>query len=245
MRSRCLVVIALLVLAATASAAPLAFRIDEGNNLNAFTREGNVAAHLLLRSGNDPRILVAFPAGNSGVGLWFEPSTQAVMWSLTEDPRPISYQDAKGRTLYGIEAQVAIDARTLDIKQAVLSSVRVLRDYQALGKAPAEVLTQPKVEGKKLSWMRDRLDGAAGYLLSIEALGDAQVSGDVITARASGLRLKIRALTGDPPLTPLHSASLLNSSAGSDPRARNALTFLSYQEKYLAGSWRFAVGPAG
>jgi len=239
MPSRCLVVVALLAWTVTSSAAPLAFRIDEGNNLNAFTRDGKVAAHLLLRSGTDPRILVAFPAGNSGVGLWFEPSTQAVTWSLAEDPRPISLQDAKGRTLYGIEAQVAIDARTLDVKQAVLSSVRVLRDYQALGKSPADVLTQPRIEGRKLSWMRDRLDGAAGYLLSIEALGDAQVSGDVITARAGGLRLKIRALTGDPPLTPLDGASLLKSSAASDPRARNALTFLSYEQKYLAGSWRF------
>ena len=50
----------------------LAFRIDEGRNINSFLREGPVAAHLLLRSGTEPRILVAFPAGNSGVGLWFE-----------------------------------------------------------------------------------------------------------------------------------------------------------------------------
>src|SRR5258708_14242089 len=49
----------------------LAFDVSEGPNLNSFLREGPVAAHLLLRSGLDPRILIAFPAGNSGVGLWF------------------------------------------------------------------------------------------------------------------------------------------------------------------------------
>lgn len=236
---RGLVSVALLMSAVAASAAPLSFRIDEGNNLNVFTRDGKVAAHLLLRSGNDPRILVAFPAGNSGVGVWFETSKQPVAWKLAEEPRPISLQDSKGHPLHGIEAQVAIDARTLDVKKAVLSSVRVLRDYQALGRAPAEVLTQPRVVGQKLSWERNRLDGAAGYHLSIEALGDAHVSGDVITAGASGLQLKIRALTGELPLTPLDGGSLLKSSAAPDQRARDALTFLTYQEKYLAGSWRF------
>jgi hypothetical protein len=239
MLSRCLVLVTFFLFASAAPAAPLAFRIDEGNNLNVFTRDGKVAAHLLLRSGKDPRILVAFPAGNSGVGVWFESSQQPVAWTITDDPRPISSPDAKGRMLYGIEAQVAIDARVLDVKRAVLSSVRVLRDFQALGTAPAEVLTPPIVEGKQLVWKRDRLDGAAGYQLSIEALGDAQVSGDVITGRDGKLRLKIRALTGELALTPLEGDSLLTASAAPDQRARNALTFLSYQEKYLAGSWRF------
>src|SRR6202142_2890116 len=54
----------------------LSFDVREGLNLNSFLREGPVAAHLLLRSGHDPRILVAFPAGNSGVGLWFSHSNE-------------------------------------------------------------------------------------------------------------------------------------------------------------------------
>jgi hypothetical protein len=239
MLSRCLVILALIVSAVAASAAPLAFRIDEGNNLNVFSREGKVAAHLLLRSGTDPRILVAFPAGNSGIGLWFETSQQPVAWTLAEQPRPISLQDSKGRVLHGIEAQVAIDTRVLGVKQALLSSIRVLRDYQALGTAPAEVLTAPRVEDKQLVWQRDRLDGAAGYHVSLEALGDVQASEDVITGRDRTLRLKVRALTGEPPLTPLDGDSLLTAAAAPDQRARNALTFLSYQEKFLAGSWRF------
>ncbi len=62
----------------------LAFRIDEGRNINSFLREGPVAAHLLLRSGTEPRILVAFPAGNSGVGLWFEKTSAPVTWTLVD-----------------------------------------------------------------------------------------------------------------------------------------------------------------
>lgn len=226
--------------AAAPASATLAFRIDEGNNINSFTRDGKVAAHLLLRSGTDPRILVAFPAGNSGVALWFETTAQPVAWTLIGTPLPVTLNDSKGRSLHGIEAQVAVDAKVLNVKQAVLSSVRVLRDYQALGTAPTEVLTAPQIADQRLYWMRDRLDGAAGYQLSIEALDDAKVSAEAITQGSNKqLRLKIQALTGEPPLTPLEAALLLTQAAAPDQRARNALTFLSYQEKYLAGSWRF------
>ena len=53
----------------------------------------------------------------------------------------------------------------------------------------------------------------------------------------TALRLRIRALTGETPLEPL--TRLLTTQAVPDTRARNALAFLSYREKFLAGSWRF------
>lgn len=230
----------LAAIAATDAAPVLSFRIDEGRNINSFVRDGKVAAHLLLSSGTDPRILVAFPAGNSGVGLWFAKTDSPIAWTLAESPRPVTLADSKGRSLHGIEAQVVVDAAVLNVKQAVLSSVRVLRDYQALGTVPAEVLASPQLTGNRLSWSRDRLDGAPGYQLSIEVLGGAKISASAITRSASGpLRLKILALNGEPPLTPLDEASLLTPAAARDTRSRNALTFLSYKEKYLAGSWRF------
>src|ERR1700684_2140373 len=125
----------------------LSFDVDEGPNLNSFLRDGPVAAHLLLRSGSDPRILVAFPAGNSGVGLWFSHGAQPVSWTLLDRPQPLIVKDDKGRSLYGIAAEAGITgAADLGIKQAVLSSVRVLRDYQALGTFPPDVATQPAIQ---------------------------------------------------------------------------------------------------
>ena len=222
-----------------APAAPaLAFRIDEGQNNNSFFREGAVAAHLLLRSGTDPRILVAFPAGNSGVGLWFEKTARPMAWKLVTPPAPVMVLDEKRRPLRGIEFEVEADAAEVRPRAAVLSSVRVLRDYELQGKAPAEVMVAPRNTGDRLSWTRDRLDGAAGYRLTIEARAGAEVSAERFGAAAGApLRLRIQALTGETPLKPLNS--LLTPRAGDDARARNALTFLSYQEKFLAGSWRF------
>src|SRR6202161_914142 len=85
----------------------LSFDVDEGLNLNSFLRDGPVAAHLLLRSGSDPRILIAFPAGNSGAGLWFSHSAP-VTWELIGRPQPLVVKDEHGRPLYGMTAEARL-----------------------------------------------------------------------------------------------------------------------------------------
>jgi hypothetical protein len=218
----------------------LSFDIDEGFNLNSFLREGPVAAHLLLRSGSDPRILVAFPAGNSGVGLWFSHGSEPMSWTLIGRPQPLMIKDERGRPLYGMSAEANVSgAAELSIKQAVLSSVRVLRDYQAVGTFPAEVAVSPTVQDSTITWARDRLDGAAGYRLSIQ-ITHGTLRRDHLRADSDGrIGLKIIALSGEAPLTPLSGEDLLNDKAEPDATARNALSFLSYREKFVAGSWRF------
>ena len=227
-------------LGATGSGRSLHFDVDEGLNLNSFLRDGPVAAHLLLRSGSDPRVLVAFPAGNSGVGLWFAHSSQPVTWRMLARPQPLTSMDERGRPLYGMTAEADVTgAADLSIKQAVLSSVRVLRDYQALGTFPAEVAATPIIRNSTITWARDRLDGAAGYRLSVEVIRGTLEGQHIAAASGGVIRMKITAVSGATPLTPLAGRDLLNEQAQADPAARNVLTFLSYREKFLAGSWRF------
>jgi len=223
-----------------ASERRLSFDVDEGLNLNSFLREGPVAAHLLLRSGTDPRILVAFPAGNSGVGLWFSHGSEPVSWRLIGRPQPLMAKDERGRPLYGMSAEASVSgAADLSIKQAVLSSVRVLRDYQAAGTFPAEVAASPTIQDSTIAWARDRLDGAAGYRLSIQ-ITHGTLRKDHLQADSDGkIGVKIIALSGEAPLTPLSGQDLINGQAEPDATARHALSFLSYREKFVAGSWRF------
>jgi hypothetical protein len=218
----------------------LSFGVQEGRNLNSFVRADAVAAHLLLRSGTEPRIVVAFPAGNSGVGLWFEHVERPVTWKLLDRPQPVVEKDAKGRLLYGIVAKAEITGTTgLTIKQAVLSSVRVLRDYQVLGNVPPQVTVKPSLVRTTVTWARNRLDGAAGYRLSLE-VPHGTLQGDRIKPDSDGrLEVTLIALSGETPLTPLPEDKLLDARARPDREARNTLTFLSYREKFLAGSWRF------
>jgi hypothetical protein len=220
-------------------AARLEFGVDEGLNINRFVREDKVAAHLLLRSGRDPRMLVAFPAGNSGVGLWFAHLPAAASWTLHGAPAPARETDAGGHPLYGISAEVTIAAPDLEVRQAVLSSVRVLRDYEGLGRVPPEVAAAANVQGRSIRWARERLDGAPGYRLTLEVTDGELQALHLRAGRDGRIGLRVTALTGEPPLEPLGGRELLNDSAASDRAARDTLTYLAYHEKLLAGSWRF------
>jgi hypothetical protein len=219
--------------------ARLDYQVEEGLNINRFVRADEVAAHLVLRSGSDALILIAFPAGDSGVGVWFVHSATKVRWRLEGAPRTVHRTDRRGRPLYGLVAEASVDAAELQIRTALLSSVRVLRDYQSLGTAPPAVAARPVVQGHTISWSRDRLDGAAGYRLALEVT-HGELHGGRLTAGSDGrIGLRITGLTGEEPLSPLAGPELLNERASSDASARDTLAFLAYREKLLAGSWRF------
>jgi hypothetical protein len=121
----------------------------------------------------------------------------------------------------------------------VLSSVRVLRDYQSDGTFPAEVAARPAIKDSTITWARDRLDGKAGYLLRIQVTHGSLQGGHFMASDDGKVGLTITAASGEAPMTPLSGASLLNAGAQADTSARNALSFLSYGEKFVAGSWRF------
>ena len=222
-----------------ATAQRLAFDVADGPNLNSFLQAGPVAAHLVLRAGTEPRLVIAFPAGDSGVGMWFSATRTPVTWRLDERPQPITRDDEKGRPLHGIETRLTAVTPGLSISRVLLSSVRVLRDYETLGSIPPQVMVAPVAQDRMLTWSRDRLDGAAGYRLSLEVTHGQLAGARVVAGRDGRIGLKVTALTGDPPLTPLCAAALFDAAAPADRAARNVLSFLSYQEKFLAGSWRY------
>ncbi|HZY34217.1 MAG TPA: hypothetical protein VFE75_10660 [Rhodanobacter sp.] len=219
---------------------PLQFRITEGRIENAFYQDGDIAAHLLLSSGDKPRVLVAFPAGNSGVGVWFEPTAAPVRWTLGEVKG--AHRMVDGHAWNGIVAHASVAADALVLKDAVLGSVRVLRDYQLGQGYPPETAAAAQLSERSVQWRRNRLDGAPGYAVALSTdNGRFQRDGGRILLRpdraGEPLHLRIEASTGETPLTPF--TDLLNEHARADVRSRQALQFLSYREKFLAGSWRF------
>lgn len=223
-----------------AASAPLQFRIAEGRIENAFYQDGDIAAHLLLSSGNKPRVLVAFPAGDSGAGVWFEPTVAPVRWTLGEVKG--EHRMVDGHAWNGIVAEASVAADELVLKDAVLGSVRVLRDYQLGQGYPPQTAAVPQLSERSAQWRRNRLDGAPGYAIALSTdNGRFQRDGSRILLRPNRagepLHLRIEASTGETPLTPF--TNLLNEHARADVRSRQALQFLSYREKFLAGSWRF------
>jgi glycogen debranching enzyme len=225
----------------------LNFSIKEGKIYNKFFRQGNVAAHTLLKSGTSPRVVVAFPAGNSGVSLWFNALEQPMQWQEIQQISALQETNKREQQLYGIEAQIITSAKRLEVKQAVLSSVRVIRDYLHSGVVASEIKNALTVNKQRVTWVRDRLDGKGSYKLDVEVMQGHVTGGNgtpiIFTAENDlPLVLKIKALSGDKPLTPIVKNDLLTTTANDqDEMAKNVLAFLSYQEKMLAGSWRFAT----
>jgi hypothetical protein len=83
------------------------------------------------------------------------PTDQPVNWALIDTPRVTTIVDAKGRTLRGIEVTIAADAPALRVQQGLLTSVRVLRDYEARGRIPDEISVVPTQQGDAITWSRD------------------------------------------------------------------------------------------
>lgn len=225
------------LLLATGAAAPLRMEADTPAELNRLFRQGDIAAHLAAKPGKRPRLSVAFPAGNSGAALMFAETASPVAWRIPGQIRPVREGE-----LTGIEAEIAVDASRLTIARAVLGSVRVIREAADGAPIPAELSASPHIAGATVAWRRPRLDGRSAYAATLTVLnGRAQLDsgGAVRLAARPGetLRLRVRALTGDPPLHPLDH--VLTPRAAADPLLRATLDFLASMEKLLAGSWRY------
>lgn len=221
----------------------LHFSITEGQVNNEFLRQGPVAAHLVQTSGLAPRLLVAFPAGNSAVGLWCVQGT-ALQWLSPHRIRAVRSIDDQGRPQFGIEVEFDVDSSTLTIKAAVLGSARVLRDYQISGYLPDSMQNQVSFGCDHTKWSRTRLDDKLGYALTLQAPGGyVDIDEHGLTryqaAPSHPLHLRLVALCGEAPMEPIDMQQLLRQPSAGPLRARQSLTFLSYRDKLLAGSWRF------
>jgi hypothetical protein len=216
----------------------LAFSAHEAHTWNYFYRRGAVAAHLLATSGEAPRVIVAFPAANSGIGLWFDASPGPVEISLKGELTAVERPDG----MRGVRA-VLHASRSLRTTGVVMSSVRVLRDYTTDRALLPKEITNDIDAGPPLVVRRTTLDGGHHFELRIEPQTGATVSRDAqgaIALSAPGeLEVAVTFLQDDPQLTPISLAQLLTDNAAPSVRDRDALAFLTYREKMLAGSWRF------
>ncbi len=104
------------------------FSIKEGNNTNYFLLADNVTAHLIVTNKENPRILVCFPAGNSGAAFWFDRTrrdNEGLTLSLSGNPRPW----ASGENCSGVSFSVKSDKERIVLTSFMLDSVRQIRNF--------------------------------------------------------------------------------------------------------------------
>ena len=103
--------------AAPQPAGELVFSIAAGGADNHFLRRGPASAHVVLSAG---RVLVAFPAGDTGAALWLDdlpPTSRVVVEGPVDRPNG----------LHGVTAVLHVGARSLGVRDAVLGSLRAAR----------------------------------------------------------------------------------------------------------------------
>jgi hypothetical protein len=225
----------------------LRFDIDEPGVEHHFYRRGEVAVHLQANRGDHPRLIVAFPAGNTGMGLWFASAGRPATLGLA--PGSALAGEVRAGGMRGVTAHLRSDAGSLDVGGAVLANIRTLRDYVTSGGKVLPDELMAKAEGR---------DGPEGMLLlhrtSVEGRhhlelrlvperGTRLVTQDGRRTLVAGddgqVWFAVTALTDYTPLTPFSMADLLTADAADRPRDRQALAFLASAENFSAGSWRF------
>jgi hypothetical protein len=234
-------------IAATPGADLLQFDIAEPGVEHHFYRQGAVAAHLQANRGTRPRLIVAFPAGNTGMGLWFESGGQPAGLGIVPGTRLDGVERADG--MRGITARLRSDAARLDIGDAVLANIRTLRDYvtgggktlapefvaridSEGGRNPSLTLRRTSVEGKH--HLELRIVPERGTRLVTQGGRSALVAGP-----DGHVHMTVTALADYAPLTPFAMADLLTADAADRPLDKQALAFLASAENFSAGSWRF------
>lgn len=218
----------------------LEFELTEANVRNYFFRQDGVAAHALTTSGLAPRVVWAFPAENTGIGVWFYPPAQSTEIVMDTQLAPVERADG----MWGVTSTLTSDASLLRVKKAVLGNVRNVRDYFYGATIPPEFDYEVIQGASSITLRLNCLDGIHHIELILEFLngtkGGIEGSQIVFHAGSSGkIQLKATALIDYPQLTPINKSELVTSEAANNPTALNALAFLSYEEKLMAGSWRF------
>jgi hypothetical protein len=235
--------------------AELRFELEEGRQQHYFVQSSTHGFHLLLRAPD--RLVVAFPAANSGVAMFWKGSEL----TLSKPPEaPVTKHGQQVR----LDLQCGTSALTLD--GFLLDSIRVIRDQTTDGWASVakdrarrggtpsfrqEVVSLP--EPSRLVVKRSSFS-QGDYRLELRLSDGAQWSQQAgkWTARGSQpLRLALVVETPFQALTPFSDGELLKpgvekvaqSLSPSEKQrfdsALRGLRFLSSRQKFMAGSWRF------
>ncbi|KAJ9637127.1 hypothetical protein H2199_007413 [Coniosporium tulheliwenetii] len=207
-----------------------------------------------------PRLLVAWPAGNSGVVAFFEPqngvngSLTISLENSTTTGQPLAPvysapSSAAGNPLVGVQGYIRLNSpAVLDV--AILGSIRTIRDFT---EGPSILIPQiqnainfDQLDGGAFSLSRRWLDNETMTYLNFAPSADDDSASITLNNRTlefeAGLYL-FSASFDYPQLDQLSPEEVLNPASRSliaqNPDQAVSLSFLSYTTKLLAGAWRF------
>jgi hypothetical protein len=227
---------------------------------NYFYSDSNVATHLVVTSplpDSDleiigPRVIVAWPAGNSGACMFFAPENGVngtlaikVINSTIGDPlAPVNIPHDDGDPDIGVQAVIKFDSAA-ELVLSILGSVRAIRDFtEGPSLLYAKLQEQVKVEEYEtngVSISRLWLDNVTTTKVTFTPRGSHSVSinGDKVTFEAGEYLFSASINYPNMEQLGLHTVLKDEKLIEDHEHETKALSFLSYSEKLLAGAWRF------
>jgi hypothetical protein len=203
-----------------------------------------------------PRLLIAWPAGNSGIVSFFAPTNGingtlsiTLMNSTVGSPLEPIYQPAMqgGNATVGISGEIGFNSSAM-LTVAILGSIRTIRDFTE-GPSILQLQIQNAIKyssttngGVALS--RLWLDNITTTTLSFMPVNTSQkIAVSNTTIMFDPGNYVFNASFDYPQLTEFTTQQVLNNQSQDlipqQPTQTSALTFLSYTTKLLAGGWRF------
>jgi len=235
---------------------------------NYFYSDCNVAAQVVVTSPLPdsnltiigPRLIVAWPAGNSGVCAFFEPQNGIngtlgieLANSTVGNPLAATYHApaASSGSKYprvGVTGVLRFNSSAV-LTIPILGSVRTIRDFT---EGPS--LLDPKIQDA-ITFTSTADGGASLQRLWLDNITTTTLRFTPAAGNGSSVKVDNRTLKFDageyifaadldyPQLKQLKASEVLNPSSQDliqqDPVQTTALSFLSYSNKLLAGAWRF------
>lgn len=227
---------------------------------NHFYSDRNVSAQVVVTSPqNDsdlsiigPRFIVAWPAGNSGACVFFQPENgkngsldiKIVNSTVGSPLAPVHIDRENAYPSLGVQGVIEFSSKAV-LSTPILGSIRAIRDFT---EGPS--FLYPKVqEGVRIkefgengvSVTRRWFDNVTTTTLTFEPRGSHSATvGDDKTTFEKGEYL-FSAHINYPQLERLGLHDVLKDERilEEHPKETKALSFLSYSDKILAGGWRF------
>ncbi|KAF2637156.1 glycogen debranching enzyme [Massarina eburnea CBS 473.64] len=255
------------VLSTAADCPSSTLHVSEPPYENYFLSDCRTSSHVIVTSpGNDsekqPRLLVVWPSGNTGIAAYFTPengvdgSLGINLESSTTTGQVLESLDLDSGTVtdhprVGVAGLVHFDSPAI-LTLPILADIRAIRDYsEGGGNLHPEIQNQVQevagpTEGSATiyrTWFDNKTTSWLDFAPSGSADAVRIIPGDKYTVRFGQGTYSFRATNNYPQLSQLSPQKVL-SPASSSLIAQNAdqttaLSFLSYTNKLVAGSWRF------
>lgn len=230
---------------------------------NYFYSDCHVAAHTVITTPQPdsnltiigPRLIIAWPAGNSGACAFFEPQngkngTLSLALVNSTDGKSLQpvYREEIGSKYprVGVKGTIRLNSSAV-LSIPILGSVRTIRDF-----VEGPSLLVPKIQdatkfssepsgGVVLS--RLWLDNVTSMELGFTPVKSGSLKLDNKTLKFEAGDYEFYADYNYPQLTQLNATDVINKNSQNlliqQHESIHSLTFLSYSDKLLAGTWRF------